>query len=138
MLLINNLRPPLPCICLGTSVEVVPLTRRDSAAGLMNPLIQITGELKMNRLKSTLCISVLTMIVSSTAFAGTIVGARASRTGTIVGARTGTIVGARTGNIAGTSTNTRVNDIQTRFGFDGLIYENLAAIFHLLLENPLL
>lgn len=91
----------------------------------------------MNRLKSALCIATLTMIVSSTAFAGTIVGARASRTGTIVGARTGNIVGARTGNIAGTSTNPRLNDSQARLSFDALIYENMASIFRLLLENPL-
>jgi len=91
----------------------------------------------MNHIKSTLRISVLTMIISSTTFAGTIVGARASRTGTIVGARTGNIAGTRTGNIAGTSTNPRVSGTQTRSGFDTLVYENLAEIFRMLVLNPL-
>lgn len=91
----------------------------------------------MNRLKSIASIVVVSLILSSTCLAGNIVGARASRTGTIVGARTGNIVGARTGNIAGTSINSQTNGVQTRSGLDMLIYENLAGIFHLLIESRL-
>lgn len=91
----------------------------------------------MNRLKSIVSILFVTVILSSTCLAGTIVGARASRTGTIVGARTGNIVGARTGNIAGTSINSRTNTLQMRSGLDMLIYDNLAGIFRLLIGSPL-
>ena len=91
----------------------------------------------MNRLKSFVTIVVLTLIVSSTCLAGNIVGARATRTGTIVGARTGNIAGTRTGNIAGTSISSRTNGVQARSELDMLIYENIAGLFRLLIERPL-
>ena len=80
---------------------------------------------------------------ASNTFAGTIVGARTSRTGTIVGARTGNIVGARTGNITGartgniSGTSVAGNVDRTRSGFESLLNGSFLDIFHLLLENPL-
>jgi hypothetical protein len=86
----------------------------------------------MSRLKATLCIAVLTMSVSSTVLGGTIVGARASRSGTIVGARGGTIVGARSGNIAGTSSSA-----QPRFDFTVFVSRNMAVVLRLFMESSL-
>ena len=91
----------------------------------------------MSRFKSTLCIAALTLSVSSTAFGGTIVGARASRSGTIVGARAGTIVGARTGNIAGTSTLVRPEGQQPRFDLSVFLSTNMGVVLRLFVESPL-
>jgi hypothetical protein len=90
----------------------------------------------MNRLKCMLSIVVLTMIVSSTSFAGNIVGARSNRTGTIVGARTGNIVGARTGNIAGTAITPQPLGTQTGTTLDTFLYENIAGIFRFFIDVP--
>lgn len=87
----------------------------------------------MQRFTYVVCTAVLTFTISSTTFAGTIVGARSNRTGTIVGASTGNITGARTGNIAGTSV------IPSRSAAKGdvrlLLSENVADIIRLLLES---
>jgi hypothetical protein len=85
----------------------------------------------MKRFTSILCSAVLTVVIASTTFGGTIVGARTSRTGTIVGAHTGNITGARTGNIAGTS----VIQNGTQQGFRALISQNIANVVRLLLES---
>jgi hypothetical protein len=87
----------------------------------------------MQRFTYFVCTAVLTLTLFSTTFAGTIVGARANHTGTIVGARTGNITGARTGNIAGASL------IPSRSASKGdlrlLLSENVADIVRLLLES---
>ena len=88
----------------------------------------------MSRFKSTLCIALLTMTVSSTTFGGTIVGARSSRSGTIVGARGGNIVGARTGNIAGTSVGVRPG---SRFDFSVFLSTNLSVVLRMFVGSPL-
>jgi hypothetical protein len=89
----------------------------------------------MNRFKSTLCIAVLIMGATSTAFGGTIVGARTSRSGTIVGARGGTIVGARNGNIAGTSTVVRTQS--SRYDLTVLLTRNMGVVLRLFMESSL-
>jgi len=88
----------------------------------------------MKTTKATLCVAVLTITLSSNALAGTIVGARSSRTGTIVGARAGTIVGARSGNIAGARTG---NIAEVRRDFRFVLSENLGGILRLFLESSL-
>ncbi len=96
----------------------------------------------MKRFASVLSVVTLVVMISSTTLAGTIVGARTSRTGTIVGARTGNIVGARTGNIAGTRTgNISGTSIAPSFNrrtldFDALLSENIVEFVRLLI-NPL-
>jgi hypothetical protein len=97
----------------------------------------------MKRFASVLSTVALAVTISSTTFAGTIVGARTSRTGTIVGARTGNIVGARTGyiprartgNISGTAMTSGLN--RTRLDFGALFSENFIEIIRLLTESPL-
>lgn len=99
----------------------------------------------MKTAKATICAAALTLTLSSTGLAGTIVGARASRTGTIVGARAGTIVGARsgniagtrTGNIAGTSTAGGTSDKGFGRGVSSVLSENFVGIFRLFLESTL-
>ena len=87
----------------------------------------------MKRFTCIVCSAVLTVAISSTSFGGTIVGARTSRTGTIVGARTGNITGARTGNIAGAAI------VPNRYGVQDdlrvVISKNIADIIRLLLES---
>ncbi len=65
----------------------------------------------MRSLQTLLCISLLTLTLSSTAFAGTITG---SSPGTITGSSAGTITGSKagtiTGSISGTITGSRNND----------------------------
>ena len=91
----------------------------------------------MNRLKSAVLIAALTITVSSSALGGTIIGARSSRTGTIIGARTGTIIGARTGNVAepraATGTSTDYSENRSAVGI--LIYANLMGIMRVFLEG---
>jgi hypothetical protein len=97
----------------------------------------------MKRFGSVLSTVTLAITISSTAFAGTIVGARTSRTGTIVGARTGNIVGARTGNITGARTGNVPSTAmtsglnRTRLDFSALFSENFIEIIRLLTESPL-
>jgi hypothetical protein len=91
----------------------------------------------MSRFKFALCIAVLTMSVSSTALGGTIVGARASRSGTIVGARGGTIVGARSGNIAGTSIAVRPENAQPGFDFGAFLSTNMGIVLRIFVESSL-
>jgi outer membrane lipoprotein SlyB len=57
----------------------------------------------MRSLQTILCISVLTLTLSSTAFAGTITG---SSPGTITGSSAGTITGSKAGTITGSSFGT--------------------------------
>ncbi|HET8669451.1 MAG TPA: hypothetical protein VFM05_02140 [Candidatus Saccharimonadales bacterium] len=52
----------------------------------------------MKQLRRILMAAGLSLSLATVSFAGTIVGSRTSRTGTIVGSRTGTIVGSRTGS----------------------------------------
>lgn len=89
----------------------------------------------MKRFASVVSTVTLAVTISSTTLAGTIVGARTSRTGTIVGARTGNIVGARTGNIPGTTTTSGFNN--TRLDFGKLLSENFVEIIQLFTANPL-
>jgi hypothetical protein len=89
----------------------------------------------MNRLKSAVLIVALTLTVSSSALGGTIIGARTSRTGTIIGARTGTIIGARTGNIAEprAATGTSIDRTESSVGL--LISKNVIAILRMFVEG---
>ncbi len=89
----------------------------------------------MNCIKSMVLVVAMTVSISSTTFAGTIVGARTSRTGTIVGARAGNIPGARTGNIAGTSIVIPAERTETRFGLGILLTENIHGLVRLLVET---
>ncbi|HKV35006.1 MAG TPA: hypothetical protein VJP89_11805 [Pyrinomonadaceae bacterium] len=89
----------------------------------------------MKRFKATTCTALLIMTVSSTSLAGTIVGARTNRTGTIVGARSGNIAGTRSGNLdAGLSQR---NDVQTKFDFDSIIAESMNGLLRLFLTRSL-
>jgi hypothetical protein len=90
----------------------------------------------MNRLKSIMLVGAMTVSISSTTFAGTIVGARTSRTGTIVGARAGNIPGARTGNIAGTSIVPPART-EMSYGLGVLLTENVHGIIRLFVETSL-
>ena len=95
----------------------------------------------MKRFKMTAYAALLTMIISSSALAGTIVGARTNRGGTIVGARSGNIAGTRTGNIAGARTSnidparSRRDSIETKLG--SLISENIDGILRFFLTGTL-
>jgi hypothetical protein len=89
----------------------------------------------MNRLKPTICTAILVMTISSTALAGTIIGARTSRTGTIIGGRTGTIMGGRT--TTGTSTAPRVDAAETKSKILGLVSENIGGIVGLFFDGAL-
>ncbi len=99
----------------------------------------------MERFKATVFVMLLTMTISSTALAGTIVGARTNRTGTIVGARAGTIVGARTGNIAGTRAGngadpsglTRRDGTDDRLNLNSLLSQNIDGVLRLFLARML-
>ena len=97
----------------------------------------------MKHIASVLSAIALAVTISSTTLAGTIVGARTSRTGTIVGARTGNIVGARTGNITGARTgNISGTSMAPSFNrrtldFDALLSENFVEIVRLLINSPL-
>ena len=92
----------------------------------------------MNRIKSIMLVVAITVSISSTTFGGTIIGARTTRTGTIVGARAGNIPGARTGNIAGTSIVIPSETSDTRSGFGILVTENIHGIVRLLVETTLI
>ena len=89
----------------------------------------------MNRIKCIMLVVAMTVSISSTAFGGTIIGARTSRAGTIVGARAGNIPGARTGNIAGTAIVIPSGRTQTRFSLGILLTENIHGIVRLLVET---
>ena len=89
----------------------------------------------MKRFASILSTIMLAATISSTTFAGTIVGARSSRTGTIVGARTGNITGARTGNISGTLTGSGFNN--SKSGFEALLSAHIVEIVRLLIDSQL-
>lgn len=95
----------------------------------------------MKRFKMTAYAALLTLIISSSALAGTIVGARSNRSGTIVGARSGNIAGTRSGNIAGTrsgsidAARSRRDGIETKFG--SLISENIDGILRFFLTGVL-
>jgi hypothetical protein len=97
----------------------------------------------MKRFKVITYVAILTMTISSTAFAGTIVGARTNRTGTIVGARSGNIAGTRSGNIAGTRTGNidpgslGRNGSEIKLGVSSLISENIDGILRLFLTRTL-
>src|ERR1051326_4271463 len=97
----------------------------------------------MKRSTSVLFTLPLAITLASNTFDGAIVGARASRTGTIVGARTGNIVGARTGNITGARTGnisgTSMNPNSEAVDTDirELVSANIFHILRLLVERPL-
>ena len=93
----------------------------------------------MKMLKSAMVIATLTITISSTVFAGTIIGPRSSRTGTILGTRTGTIIGGRTGNRVTPRTEPagRVDRSQTNQGVGILLSENLFGLMRLFLEGAL-
>jgi hypothetical protein len=87
----------------------------------------------MKSFKATACATLLIMTVSSTSLAGTIVGARTNRTGTIVGARSGNIAGTRSGNLDASLSHR--NDIETKVDFGSLIAENLGGFLRLFLSR---
>jgi hypothetical protein len=89
----------------------------------------------MNRLKPTIWTAILVMTISSTVLAGTIIGPRSSRTGTIIGGRTGTIIGGRT--TSGTSTAPRVDGTEPKSKVLTLVSENIGDILRLFLEGSL-
>ena len=89
----------------------------------------------MKRFASVISTVTLAVTISSTTLAGTIVGARTSRTGTIVGARTGNIVGARTGNISGSEITSDFNG--TRLDFGTIFSENFVEIVQFFTDSPL-
>jgi len=97
----------------------------------------------MKRFKTTACATLLLMIVSSTSLAGTIVGARTNRTGTIVGARSGNIAGTRSGNIAGTRSGNidtsllRREGAEIKLDFGAIIAENMDSLLRLFLTRSL-
>jgi hypothetical protein len=86
----------------------------------------------------------LTVTVSSSALAGTIIGPRSSRTGTIIGTRTGTIIGTRTGTIIGTRTGNPVTSrTEVPANVDRsqlnqvLLSENLFSLMRLFIESAI-
>ena len=87
----------------------------------------------MRRFTHILGSTTLIIAISATCFGGTIVGARTSRTGTIVGARAGNITGAKTGNIAGTAVTP--NSYGTKEQARVLISQHLNDIIRLLFES---
>lgn len=102
----------------------------------------------MNHLRTIVGGAMLSVMLitttSSAAFAGTIVGARSSRTGNIAGTRSGNIAGTRVGNIAGTSARnntrsgaTRTDASETRLSFGTLISENIGGILRIFFESSL-
>lgn len=97
----------------------------------------------MKRFKAMACATLLIMTVASASLAGTIVGARTSRTGTIVGARSGNIAGTRSGNIAGTRTGNievslgRRDGTDAKLDFGSLIAENMDGLLRLFLTRSL-
>ena len=97
----------------------------------------------MKRFISVLSTVTLAVTISSTTLAGTIVGARTTRTGTIVGARTGNIVGARTGNITGARTgNISGTSMAPSFNrrtqeFDAFLSENIVEIVVWVINSPI-
>lgn len=97
----------------------------------------------MKRFKVTAYAALLSVTISSTALAGTIVGARTNRTGTIVGARSGNIAGTRTGNIVGANTGSydsalsRRDTTETRVGLSSVISENIDSLLRLFLTRTL-
>ena len=78
------------------------------------------------------------MSVASTALAGTIVGARTSRSGNIAGTRSGNIAGTRSGNIAGTRSGNIAGTATAvrpeRLDLSGF---NMDVILRLFMANPL-
>lgn len=86
----------------------------------------------MKCFKATACATLLIMTVSSTSLAGTIVGARTNRTGTIVGARSGNIAGTRSGNLDASLSR---NHIETKVDFGSLIAENIYGFLRLFLTR---
>ena len=97
----------------------------------------------MKCFKAITYVAILTITISSTAFAGTIVGARTNRTGTIVGARSGNIAGTRSGNIAGTRTGNidpaslGRDSTEIKLGLTSFISENIDGILRLFLTRTL-
>ena len=97
----------------------------------------------MKPFKATACATLLMITVSSPSLAGTIVGARTNRTGTIVGARSGNIAGTRSGNIAGTRTGNvdanllRREEAQAKLDLGLLILENVDGLVRLFLTRSL-
>jgi hypothetical protein len=70
---------------------------------------------KMKNLKGIVAIAALTLSLSSSTFAGTIIGSRTqAATGTIIGSRTdsatGTIIGSRSDSVKGTIIGSRTED----------------------------
>jgi uncharacterized membrane protein len=78
----------------------------------------------------------LTVTVSSSALAGTIIGPRSSRTGTIIGTRTGTIIGTRTGNPVTSRTEVPANVDRSQLN-QVLLSENLFSLMRLFIESAI-
>jgi hypothetical protein len=91
----------------------------------------------MKTLKSALLIAVLTVTVSSSAFAGTIIAPRSSRSGTILATRTGTILATRAGTQATPRTETVMDRSSANQGFGILLSENIFGLLRLFLESSL-
>jgi hypothetical protein len=98
-----------------------------------------TRRTEMKRSAPTLVTLILTLVVSSTAFAGHIAGGRAA--GNIAGGRTaGNIAGGRAaGNIPGgrsaSFTNTSINTNTARLGLETTISSTFAGLLRMLLES---
>jgi hypothetical protein len=97
----------------------------------------------MKHVKVIAYVALLTMTISSTALAGTIVGARANRTGTIVGARSGNIAGTRTGNIVRASTGNvdsslaRRANAEPQIGLSSVLLESIDTLLGIFLTRTL-
>jgi len=91
----------------------------------------------MKTLKSALLTAVLTVTVSSTTFAGTIIAPRSSRTGTILATRTGTILATSTSNQATPRTETAMDRSSANQDFGILLSESIFGLMRLFLERSL-
>jgi hypothetical protein len=93
----------------------------------------------MKRFQSIICASLLTLAISSTAFAGNIGGMKANSAGNIAGLSTGNIGGLSAGNIGGLSNSgTRQTfsgprarvDIDTGFDFAGYFFMFFSSLVY--------
>jgi hypothetical protein len=83
----------------------------------------------MKQTQKIIMVCILTLLLSTVAFGGTITGSRTgaslSRVGTITGSKTGTITGSRTGTITGSgtvSTSVETQSLDRSSTRDALVY----------------
>lgn len=75
----------------------------------------------MKRLQITLAAITLVFTLSTASYAGTIIGSRTNKVGTIIGSRTGTIIGSKTGTIIGSKTGSAEGEEQSKPMSDQLL-----------------